>query len=149
MSSAILIGVGGAGGSIVSNVRTNVALRVARAGNAAIWQAEAHQSDETPALTLTYLSRDGEEGYPGELTATVVYLLDSLYGQTADFEAWAAGEDRRLVVVYTDGGGTVDYVRDLKRGPNVSVERAERPHEAVPRAYFGRLLAGSGIAKKG
>src|SRR5690349_20639062 len=43
MSSAILIGIGGAGGSIVSNVRRSVDLRVARAGNADFWRAEANQ----------------------------------------------------------------------------------------------------------
>jgi aldose 1-epimerase len=53
----------------------------------AIWQAEAHPDDETPALTLTYLSRDGEEGYPGNLEATVVYSLDSLGQLRIDYTA--------------------------------------------------------------
>jgi aldose 1-epimerase len=40
-----------------------------------VWQAEEVQSDQGPSLKLTYLSKDGEEGYPGNLTSTVVYTL--------------------------------------------------------------------------
>lgn len=39
-----------------------------------LWSAVATNGEE-PSLTLTYLSKDGEEGYPGNLTATVVYSL--------------------------------------------------------------------------
>jgi aldose 1-epimerase len=38
------------------------------------WQAEASDGRE-PAVKFTYLSRDGEEGYPGNLSVTVVYTL--------------------------------------------------------------------------
>jgi len=38
-----------------------------------IWQAEARQTPQGPALHLSYVSADGEEGFPGELTARVVY----------------------------------------------------------------------------
>ncbi|MBY0478251.1 MAG: galactose mutarotase [Chitinophagaceae bacterium] len=38
-----------------------------------VW--DATPSDSTASLTLTYLSKDGEEGYPGNLNITVVYTL--------------------------------------------------------------------------
>nr|WP_294905708.1 aldose epimerase family protein [uncultured Lacibacter sp.] len=38
-----------------------------------VWDAQP--ADSTASLTLTYLSKDGEEGYPGNLNITVVYTL--------------------------------------------------------------------------
>ncbi|RAK61906.1 galactose-1-epimerase, partial [Hymenobacter edaphi] len=40
-----------------------------------LWQAEPGTSAEGPTLKLRYLSKDGEEGYPGNLQVTVVYTL--------------------------------------------------------------------------
>lgn len=40
-----------------------------------VWDAEKMPGDSS--LKLTYLSKDGEEGYPGNVTATVVYTLTS------------------------------------------------------------------------
>jgi aldose 1-epimerase len=40
-----------------------------------VWNAEPMQTDQGPALKLTYLSHDGEEGYPGNLSCTVIYTL--------------------------------------------------------------------------
>jgi aldose 1-epimerase len=41
-----------------------------------VWQGEALPArDHEAAVKLTYLSKDGEEGYPGNLTATVTYTL--------------------------------------------------------------------------
>ncbi|HNP20922.1 MAG TPA: aldose epimerase family protein [Panacibacter sp.] len=39
-----------------------------------VWAASV-ASDTVPSLTLTYLSKDGEEGYPGNLNVTVQYTL--------------------------------------------------------------------------
>ncbi|KAA5543183.1 galactose mutarotase [Roseiconus nitratireducens] len=38
-----------------------------------IWDAQANQNDHS--VTLTYHAKDGEEGYPGNLTCTVTYRL--------------------------------------------------------------------------
>jgi aldose 1-epimerase len=41
-----------------------------------VWIAERVQAASEPALHLSYVSPAGEEGYPGELTAHVIYRLD-------------------------------------------------------------------------
>ncbi len=40
-----------------------------------VWQAEIVPAKNGSAVRFTYVSRDGEEGYPGTLTATVTYTL--------------------------------------------------------------------------
>ena len=45
--------------------------------NKVVWNAHAVQSPDGPSLELTYFSKDGEEGYPGSLSAKAVYTLTS------------------------------------------------------------------------
>ncbi len=52
-----------------------------------LWTAEMITCDGNPALRLTYLSRDGEEGYPGNLAVTVVYSLTAEQALRIDYEA--------------------------------------------------------------
>jgi aldose 1-epimerase len=40
-----------------------------------VWDPTAITSPEGPSLKLTYVSKDGEEGYPGTLSITVVYTF--------------------------------------------------------------------------
>src|SRR5437660_775965 len=40
-----------------------------------VWKAEPKETPDGPSVKFTYRSRDGEEGYPGNLTATVTYTL--------------------------------------------------------------------------
>ena len=40
-----------------------------------VWKAESFNLDESVGVKFSYLSRDGEEGYPGNLNCTVIYTL--------------------------------------------------------------------------
>ena len=40
-----------------------------------VWQAQAVQDGDGPAVEFSYLSKDGEEGYPGSLAVKMVYTL--------------------------------------------------------------------------
>ncbi len=40
-----------------------------------VWQARSWVTTDGPALELTYFSKDGEEGFPGNLKGTAVYTL--------------------------------------------------------------------------
>lgn len=41
-----------------------------------IWNAQKIVKDGKPALKMTYLAKDGEEGYPGNLTLNVIYSFN-------------------------------------------------------------------------
>ena len=43
--------------------------------NKVLWTAKPLAGGQEPALELTYVSKDGEEGYPGELKVKAVYTL--------------------------------------------------------------------------
>ena len=60
-----------------------------------LWGAEPVQTDKAVGVKFTYLSKDGEEGYPGNLSVTAVYSL------TADNEfkvEFSATTDKPTVV---------------------------------------------------
>jgi aldose 1-epimerase len=52
-----------------------------------VWKARPLAARGGPALELTYLSRDGEEGYPGNLTVRVVYTLTDANELKIDYYA--------------------------------------------------------------
>ena len=52
-----------------------------------VWRAQIIQGDAGPALELTYLSKDGEEGYPGNLNVKAVYTLMSDNGLRLEYTA--------------------------------------------------------------
>lgn len=55
-----------------------------------VWSAKEVSENGVPAVQLSYVSKDGEEGYPGNLSATVTYTLTEKnelkidYGATTD-----------------------------------------------------------------
>jgi len=53
-----------------------------------VWDVVAtNDTPEGPSIKFTYLSKDGEEGYPGNVTATVTYTLTNNNEFRSDMEA--------------------------------------------------------------
>jgi aldose 1-epimerase len=52
-----------------------------------VWKGEAKVTPDTAAVELTYLSKDGEEGYPGNLTTMVTYTLTNENELRIDYKA--------------------------------------------------------------
>ena len=55
--------------------------------NKRVWDAKDASTSDMPALELHYLSKDGEEGFPGNLNVTVRYSLDNQNGLHIDYSA--------------------------------------------------------------
>jgi len=64
-----------------------------------LWSAKVVTTDDGEGVELTYVSPDGEEGYPGTLTAVVVYSLTADGGLKIDYSATT---DRPTVVNLTN-----------------------------------------------
>jgi len=65
----------------------------------AVWEAEPVRAADGAGVKLTYLSRDMEEGYPGNLAVTVLYTLTGADELRIDYEAVT---DRRTPVNLTN-----------------------------------------------
>lgn len=66
--------------------------------NKRVWSAWCEDGDE-PSLTLTYVSPDMEEGYPGTLNVTVVYTLKKHGALAVSYEAYT---DKKTVINLTN-----------------------------------------------
>lgn len=64
-----------------------------------VWQVQAGTAADETSLELRYLSRDGEEGYPGNLAVTVVYTLTDQDELRIDY---AATTDQDTVINLTN-----------------------------------------------
>jgi aldose 1-epimerase len=64
-----------------------------------LWKVVATSDGEEPSVTLQYLSKDGEEGYPGNLLVTVTYTLTDANGLKIDY---LAKTDQTTVVNLTN-----------------------------------------------
>jgi aldose 1-epimerase len=136
-----------------------------------LWDAEPVQTDDAAGVRLTRLSPDGEEGFPGNLTATVTYLFDDANRLRIDYRAetdrptivnltnhsyWNLGgegsgsADDHLLQVHASRYTPVD-VRQIPTGELAPV--AETPFDFTASAPFGprsrandpQVLLGLGI----
>jgi aldose 1-epimerase len=55
--------------------------------NAILWQASTNTDGEGPKITFDYTSKDGEEGYPGNLHVQVTYTLTNQNELIVDYTA--------------------------------------------------------------
>jgi aldose 1-epimerase len=86
-----------------------------------LWEGQATTTADGPAVTFTYTSPDGEEGYPGTLESRVTYSLDREGALRIDY---AATTDAPTPINLTNhtyfnlagaGNGTIlDHVLELK-----------------------------------
>jgi aldose 1-epimerase len=63
-----------------------------------LWDAEPVVDDKGPGLVLRYLSKDGEEGFPGNLSVTARYTLTADNSLRVDFTATT---DKKTIVNLT------------------------------------------------
>ncbi|WP_337175696.1 aldose epimerase family protein [Paludisphaera sp.] len=55
--------------------------------NRVVWKAEPVESPDGPSVKMTYTSKDGEEGYPGNLATTVTFTVTADDALRIDYEA--------------------------------------------------------------
>ena len=82
-----------------------------------VWEAKPLLTKVGPALELTYVSKDGEEGYPGRLSVKAVYTLTQENELRLDF---TAATDRETIVNLTHhsyfnlaGAGNGDILKHI------------------------------------
>ncbi len=67
--------------------------------NKALWVAKILPAKDSQSLELSYLSKDGEEGFPGNLKVNVVYTLTDTNGLKIEY---TAATDKKTVVNLTN-----------------------------------------------
>jgi aldose 1-epimerase len=95
-----------------------------------VWKAKVVQDDTSVGVAFTYVSADGEMGFPGELTSTVTYTLDKRDNLKIGYHATVAG--KATIVNLTnhvyfnllgEGNGTIyDHVLELNAAKYTPVD---------------------------
>ena len=98
---------------LVKNNNSNHLHGGTRGFDKAVWKIDEIPSDEGVALKLSYLSKDMEEGYPGNLNVEVIYTLTT--DNTVRFD-YKATTDKKTIVNLTQhtyfnfNGGKTDIL---------------------------------------
>jgi aldose 1-epimerase len=80
-----------------------------------VWTAKTVETADGPALQLRYLSKDGEEGYPGNLSVTATYTLTADNALRLDYEATTDKDTicnltHHSYFNFRGGGDVLDYL---------------------------------------
>jgi len=122
-----------------------------------VWAARPSTTPAGPALELSYRSRDGEEGYPGNLAVTVTYTLgaDGLrmdYAATTDRVTHCNLTNHAYFNLEGEGSGTILDHRLLIRasrftavGPGLIPTGELRPVEGTPLDFRAATRIGDRI----
>jgi aldose 1-epimerase len=126
-----------------------------------LWSVKAAEvTPRGPTLVLTYLSRDGEEGYPGNLSVTATYTLTDDNSLRLDYEATT---DKETIVNLTQhsyfnlrGYGTVlGHVVQIHADRFTPVDKTLiptgelRPVEGTPFDFRSPIAIGTHISDPG
>lgn len=97
-----------------------------------VWKAKPVETYYGPALELTYVSKDGEEGYPGNLSVTAIYSVTEKNELLVQFKATT---DKDTVCNFTHhscfnlrgGGDILDHVVQIDADKFTPVDSALIP----------------------
>ena len=97
-----------------------------------VWSATPFETPDGPSLQLHYLSKDGEEGFPGNLSVTATYTVTNDNALQLDFEATT---DKDTICNLTHhsyfnlrgGGDVLDYIVQINADTFTAVDQAAIP----------------------